>query len=551
MKVAIYARYSSENQRDASIADQFRECREFAQRQGWHIAAEFSNHAVSGATIMRPGFQAMMREALQKKFDIVMAEALDRFSRDQEDTAGLFKRLTFAGVNIVTLAEGDITHLHIGLKGTMNALFLKELAEKTRRGLRGRVEAGRSGGGMSYGYRIVRRFENGVVTTGEREIVPEEAAIVRRIFKDYLAGASPKQIAKTLNAEGVRGPHGGLWSPSTIHGNPRRRNGILHNELYVGRLIWNRQRFLKDPDTGKRIARMNPPSEWITKDAPELRIIDDELWNGVQARYASVQHKWKGAEEGRRFNQFRRPKYLFSGLTKCGECGAGFITYSREQLGCFGARGRGTCTNLLTIPRQEVEQRVLRALQDKLMRKEFFEEFCREFAKEMNRLRMEHGATINSAKRELARIEARRKKLIDLVLDDHLPASEAKEELLANAKRREELESQLKVADEPPPLLHPSMADLYRSKVEELASALQREDTRLEASEMLRGLIDSIVLTPEEGQLRIELRGNLAAMLTAAQQTKRSPESGDLIVPVQLVAGARNKLYRQLCWAAA
>jgi DNA invertase Pin-like site-specific DNA recombinase len=143
MKAAIYARYSSENQRDASIADQFRICRELAQRQGWHIAAEYSDHAVSGATIMRPGFQAMMREALQKKFDIVMAEALDCFSRDQEDTAGLFKRLTFAGVNIVTLAEGDITHLHIGLKGTMNALFLKELAEKTRRGLRGRIELGK------------------------------------------------------------------------------------------------------------------------------------------------------------------------------------------------------------------------------------------------------------------------------------------------------------------------------------------------------------------------------------------------------------------------
>ena len=68
-----------------------------------------------------------------------------------------------------------------------------------------------------------------------------------------------------------------------------------------------------------------------------------------------VQRKWKAAEEGRRFNQFRRPKYLFSGLTKCGECGAGFIVYSREQLGCFGTRDRGTCTNKLTIPRQEVE----------------------------------------------------------------------------------------------------------------------------------------------------------------------------------------------------
>ena len=111
-----------------------------------------------------------MREALRGKFDVVLAESLDRFSRDQEDTAGLFKRLTFAGVNIVTLAEGDITHLHIGFKGTMNALFLKDLAEKTRRGLRGRVEHGKSGGGLCYGYRIVTALNDGVVTTGEREI---------------------------------------------------------------------------------------------------------------------------------------------------------------------------------------------------------------------------------------------------------------------------------------------------------------------------------------------------------------------------------------------
>jgi site-specific DNA recombinase len=549
MKVAIYARYSSDNQRDASIADQLRICREFAQRQGWHIAAEYSDHAVSGATIMRPGFQAMMREALQKKVDIVMAEALDRFSRDQEDTAGLFERLTFAGLNIVTLAEGDITHLHIGLKGTMNALFLKELAEKTRRGLRGRIELGKAGGGVSFGYRIVRRLENGVVTTGEREIVPDEAAVIRRIFKDHRAGASPKQIAKALNAEGVRGPRGALWSPSTIHGNPERGIGILHNELYIGRLVWNRQRFLKDPDTGKRVARMNPPSEWITKDVPELPIIDDELWQAVQTRYASVQRKWKTGEEGRRFNQFRRPKYLFSGLTKCGECGAGFIVYSREQLGCFGTRDRGTCTNNLTISRHEVEERVLSALQDKLMRKDFFEEFCREFAREINRLRMEQRAGLSGAKRELERVKREIQKVIEAIVDG-VKGSELKDRMADLQNRKDALLKQLEVADEPPPLLHPSMADLYRSKVEKLAETLQREDTRLEASEMLRGLIDSIVLTPEKGQLRIELRGNLAAMLAAAQKTKRSPETGDLLVPVQLVAGARNQRYLQL-WSGA
>ena len=260
MKVAIYARYSSENQREASIEDQFRICREFARKQGWTIAGEYSDHAISGATLMRPGFQAMMAEALRGRVDVVMAEALDRFSRDQEDTAGLFKRLTFAGVGIVTLAEGDITFLHIGLKGTMNAMFLKELADKTRRGLRGRVELGKSGGGVSFGYRIVRTFKDGAVSTGEREIVPEEADTIRQIFKQYAAGVSPKQIAKDLNREGLRGPRGALWSSSTIHGNPKRGTGILHNELYIGRMVWNKLRYLKDPDTGKRVSRQNPAS---------------------------------------------------------------------------------------------------------------------------------------------------------------------------------------------------------------------------------------------------------------------------------------------------
>ena len=177
------------------------------------------------------------------------------------------------------------------------------------------------------------------------------------------------------------------------------------------------------------------------------------------------------------------------------------------------------------------------ALHDKLMRKDFFDEFCREFAKEMNRLRMEHRTGLTAAKRELVRLEARRKKLVELVMDG-VPGREVKDELIAIGQRRDVLEAQVKAANEPPPLLHPSMADLYRTKVQQLAEALQREDARTEASEMLRGLIDAIVLTPEKGQLRIELRGNLAAMLTAAHKTRRSPETGDLLVPVQLVAGA-------------
>ena len=190
------------------------------------------------------------------------------------------------------------------------------------------------------------------------------------------------------------------------------------------------------------------------------------------------------------------------------------------------------------------------ALQDKLMRKDFFEEFCREFAKEMNRLRMEQRAGLSSAKRDLERVKRDIKKVIDAIKAGYA-GPELKAEMDDLQARKNALLAPLATADEPPPLLHPSMGDLYRSKVEELASALQREDTRLDASEMLRGLIHSIVLTPEKCQPRIERRGNLAAMLTAAQQTKRSPETGDLLVPVQLVAGARNPLYLAFCWSAA
>jgi hypothetical protein len=179
------------------------------------------------------------------------------------------------------------------------------------------------------------------------------------------------------------------------------------------------------------------------------------------------------------------------------------------------------------------------------MRKAFFEEFCREFAKEMNRLRMEQRAGLNGAKRELERVKRGIQKVIEAIKEGYA-GPDLKAEMDGLQERKTALLAQLAAVDEPPPLLHPAMADLCRTKVEQLAGALQREDSRLEASDTLRGLIDSIVLTPQEGQLRIELRGNLAAMLTVAQQTKRSPVTGDLSMPVQMVAGARNHHYLQL-----
>jgi len=251
-RVALYARYSSDNQSEASIEDQLRLCKERASKEGWTLTQCYSDRAISGASLMRSGVQSLIADALTGRFDIILAEALDRLSRDQEDIAGIYKRMEFAGVKIITLSEGEINQLHVGLKGTMNALFLKDLADKTRRGLRGRVEAGKSGGGNSYGYDVVKRFDdNGKALTGDRKINKAEAQIIRRIFTDFADGKSPRAIAHALNEAGIAGPRSKSWTGSTIRGHNRRGTGILNNDLYRGKLVWNKLHYRKNPDTGK------------------------------------------------------------------------------------------------------------------------------------------------------------------------------------------------------------------------------------------------------------------------------------------------------------
>jgi DNA invertase Pin-like site-specific DNA recombinase len=245
---AIYARFSSDAQSEQSIDDQVRICRARAERDGWQVVEVYADYAISGATAGRPRFQQMISEARAGRFRVVLAEALDRLSRDQEHIAGFYKQMQFAGVRVVTIAEGEISELHVGLKGTMSALFLKDLAQKTHRGLEGRVRAGRSGGGLSYGYRVRRGLRaDGTPVTGEMEVVSEEAAVVRRVFEAYAAGQSPRAITRALNAEDVPGPRNGKWTASLLLGGAERETGMLRNRLYIGERVWNRQRFIRTP----------------------------------------------------------------------------------------------------------------------------------------------------------------------------------------------------------------------------------------------------------------------------------------------------------------
>lgn len=212
MKTAIYARYSTDMQKDTSIEDQLRVCKMHYERENWKFIRAYSDSAKSGGSLMRTGIQELMQDAMTGLFDVIIVEDLDRISRDQEDIAAFYKRMEFADVKIYSLADGWITDIHVGLKGTMSARFLKDVASKTHRGLRGRVEAGKSGGGKAYGYDIKRTIkENGEIELEDREINPEQAQVINRIFKEYVAGKSPKKIALGLNEDGIPGPSGKGW----------------------------------------------------------------------------------------------------------------------------------------------------------------------------------------------------------------------------------------------------------------------------------------------------------------------------------------------------
>jgi DNA invertase Pin-like site-specific DNA recombinase len=548
-RVALYARYSSDQQSEASIEDQLRLCRLYADKQGWVVAESYHDRAVSGASLIRSGIQELLADALRGRFQVVLAEALDRISRDQEDVAGVFKRMAFAGVKIITLSEGEITHLHVGLKGTMNALFLKDLADKTRRGMRGRVEAGKAGGGLCYGYDVVKRNDAaGEPVRGERRINEAEAEIVRRILREFASGRSPRSIALGLNHEGVAGPFGSSWGDTTIRGHACRGNGILNNELYVGCLVWNRQRFVKDPSTGRRVSRRNPEAEWIRTEVPELRIVDDALWQSVKARQAELATVFAATTAGvrearaKRINSARRHAFLLSGLLVCGCCRGKYGIITKERYGCLNHHRRVSCSNSRTIQRRLMEERVLAGLTERLASAEAVAEAVRAYHEEMNRQNQARRAQAEADRKALAKI-ARAIAGIIAAVEDGLYQPTMKARLAELERQKAEIEVRLRAREPELPDVNPNVAELYRRKVKHLAEALAEDDpSSQEAAVALRSLIGEVVLMPGEkrGEVNATLRGELMGILDFANGGN-APRT---IHITKGVAGPRNHLCR-------
>lgn len=551
IRAAVYARYSTDMQNERSIKDQIELCRSYAQREGLKIVTVFEDHAVSGASIQgRPGIQNLLAQAEERRFDVVLAESMSRIGRDQGDRASIRKHLHFHRIKLMTPSDGVVTALTDGIRAVIDSQYLEDLKLMIHRGMTGLIAKGQSAGGKAYGYRPLKKFdEDGEPIRGELEIVQEEAAIVRRIFEDYAKDVSPRAICRRLNAEFVKPPRGKLWSPSALIGSASRGTGMLRNPIYVGRIVWNKVHMVNDPNTGKRVSRPNPESERKTADIPELRIVPDELFEAVQAQLARRSHGNRTDNMG----VHNRPKYLLSGLLKCGACGSGMCRMGADKSGktrlrCSAHTNSGACSDPKTFYADEVEELVIDSLTKELSSPNLIKVYAERYIK--SRIEQDTHETRRRTEIE-ARIAAIKKdndRLLDLLLQGKGEQDTVDARMKAQGRERDELKQELsRLPVGSNVILHPTaikhLADrltgqstnpfrLGRAKLE---MTLHMLDDMGELAPIVRELIRSVTLyRDDDGRLVIYVEASLVPFLQDG--TAAAPKTG--MVP--LVAEGRS-----------
>lgn len=534
LRAAIYARYSTDKQTESSIKDQIRVCTEWADREGLRTGEVFRDEGISGAAIgNRPGYLTMMDAAKAGRFDALLVMDLSRLSRNQGDLPKTIERLVHSGVRVVGVQDGFDSarkghKLQAGFSGIMGDWFREMIADKTYSALESRAKEHRRTGGRSYGY----------TTTGS--IDPAQAKVVRQIFQMYADGMSALAIANELNRRGVPSPGStwkrktrrkDKWLASAINGDPRKGLGILNNERYRGISIWNRSEWLRNPDTGKYKYRLRPLTEWIRWESPETRIVDDALWNRVRKRQRVQSQALGAAVKAGLANKHsgRGPKWLLSGLLKCGKCGANFVVSDGRSYACSTYRngGKAACDHGVLVNRQLAESRLLAGVKDALLRPEVVQRVQREVRQVLAERRRGAGKETAGLRAQLAKVDREVSNLVDRIADNAtLRDSAAVAQRLADAEgRQQRLQQALAEAEHPAAKVIeviPRVAERYRALVESFERhAYTRGPVDVaKARTALRTLLGEVRVESEKESGRLVpvavLQGNSRAFLRAA-----------------------------------
>ena len=350
LRVACYARYSTNMQREESIFAQLRAMKKFCADNGWKIVGEYVDEAYSATTDKRPQFQQMIEDSNKREFDIVLVHKLDRFARNRYDSSLYKQKLRKNGVKLCSVLErldsSPESILLEGLLESINEFYSANLARESMKGMKENAyKCLFNGGCPGLGYDI---------DDSQRYVINEhEAKAVVLIFSMYLCDYSYQQIADALNADGFL----------TKIGKPFSRNSfteIIRNEKYTGVYIFNRSE-AKGYDNKRNSHRNKPSEEIIRIEGGIPAIISRETWEAAQEkRIANMHH-------ARHCNCI----YLLSKLVVCGVCSKimhGTIRL-RRNLPSYHTYTCGTkksnCNNPKEIEKNSLEQYVIELVEKK------------------------------------------------------------------------------------------------------------------------------------------------------------------------------------------
>ena len=375
-RAVIYARYSTDLQNPHSIDDQIRLCKKLAlERFGIASFVKIGWDAETSGEVLpleRRGIRKLFDFIEQYEVDLVITESIDRLSRRNSEIARLYDLFNFYGAKIHTAHEGEIGLLQVGFAGVMSQLSNENLRSRIRRAQTARAAEGRSPAGLAYGYRVVKNKldDRGEPIRGLREIDPQKAQIVRRIYREYSEGKAVKSIVRSLNNDEIPSPSGKVWRSTSLKDSAGRQNGVLFNEIYRGMLIFNKVSSTRNPQTGRIHYRINPESEWIRTAVPHLRIIDENLWQSVQARIAlGSQKQWRPKISARTRKSTLQPldstrAKTLTGLVKCGSCGGLKSVANDSRYICSVNRYSKKCRNARGTREKQVLNAIVCALKD-------------------------------------------------------------------------------------------------------------------------------------------------------------------------------------------